>query len=75
MWRDDAPLRAMQFVIEEVLDAPDAWRVMPAFAHLFGAGIVADEREARFAVYVPAIRARRAAFVAAQAARNKKEAL
>jgi alkylation response protein AidB-like acyl-CoA dehydrogenase len=32
MWNYEAPLRDMQFVIEEVLAAPDGWREIPAFA-------------------------------------------
>ena len=31
-----APLRDMHFVIDEVLEAPLAWREMPAFAHVDG---------------------------------------
>ena len=34
MWTYTAPLRDMQFVIEEVLEAPAGWREMPAFAEL-----------------------------------------
>ena len=34
MWTYAAPLRDMQFVIEEVLDAPAAWARLPAFADL-----------------------------------------
>ncbi|WP_280154403.1 acyl-CoA dehydrogenase family protein [Piscinibacter sp. XHJ-5] len=34
MWHYDAPLREMRFVIEDVLQAPAAWRSMPAFADL-----------------------------------------
>ena len=34
MWSYTPPLRDMQFVIEDVLDAPAAWRGMPAFAEL-----------------------------------------
>jgi len=34
MWSYTPPLRAMQFVIEDVLQAPPAWRSMPAFAEI-----------------------------------------
>jgi hypothetical protein len=34
MWSYAPPLRDMQFVIEEVLDAPASWQAMPAFAEL-----------------------------------------
>ena len=34
MYRYDAPLREMRFVIEEVLRAPDDWRETPLFADL-----------------------------------------
>jgi len=34
MWTYRAPLREMRFVIEEVLQAPAAWREMPAFAEV-----------------------------------------
>ncbi|MEY2874124.1 MAG: hypothetical protein RLZZ373_1495 [Pseudomonadota bacterium] len=34
MWSYSPPLRDMQFVIEDVLGAPAAWRDMPAFAEL-----------------------------------------
>ena len=34
MWSYTPPLRDMQFVIEDVLDAPAAWRGMPDFAEL-----------------------------------------
>lgn len=34
MWSYTPPLRAMQFVIEHVLQAPAAWASMPAFAEL-----------------------------------------
>ena len=34
MWTYEAPLRDMQFVIEEVLDAPTGWAAMPAQADL-----------------------------------------
>ncbi len=34
MYRYDAPLREMRFVIEEVLRAPDDWRATPGFADL-----------------------------------------
>jgi len=34
MWSYIPPLRDMQFVIEDVLDAPAAWRGIPAFAEL-----------------------------------------
>ena len=34
MWSYTPPLRDMQFVIEDVLDAPSQWREMPAFAEL-----------------------------------------
>ena len=34
MWSYEAPLRDMQFVIEEVLDAPAGWAAMPAQADL-----------------------------------------
>jgi alkylation response protein AidB-like acyl-CoA dehydrogenase len=34
MWTYNAPLRDMQFVIEEVLGAPQGWAEMPAFAEL-----------------------------------------
>jgi len=34
MWSYTPPLRAMQFVIEDVLQAPSAWRSMPAFAEI-----------------------------------------
>ena len=34
MWSYVPPLRDMQFVIEQVLDAPGEWSRMPAFAEL-----------------------------------------
>jgi len=34
MWRYEAPLRDMRFVIDEVLQAPSAWARMPAFEAL-----------------------------------------
>jgi alkylation response protein AidB-like acyl-CoA dehydrogenase len=34
MWRYTPPLREMQFVIEDVLDAPAQWAATPAFAEL-----------------------------------------
>ena len=34
MWSYTPPLRDMQFVIEDVLQAPAAWRDIPAFAEL-----------------------------------------
>ncbi len=34
MWTYTPPLREMQFVIEDVLDAPAAWAEMPAFAEV-----------------------------------------
>ena len=34
MWTYQAPLRDLQFVIEELLDAPARWREIPAFAEL-----------------------------------------
>ena len=34
MWTCTPPLRDMQFVIEDVLGAPAAWRDIPAFAEL-----------------------------------------
>ena len=34
MWAYTAPLRDMQFVIEDVLGAPAAWAAMPAHADL-----------------------------------------
>lgn len=34
MWSYTPPLRAMQFVIEDVLQAPTAWTSMPAFAEI-----------------------------------------
>jgi alkylation response protein AidB-like acyl-CoA dehydrogenase len=36
MWRYEAPLRDMRFVIEEVLGAPASWTRMPAFDGLDG---------------------------------------
>ena len=34
MWSYNPPLRDMQFVIEDVLDAPSQWTQMPAFAEV-----------------------------------------
>ncbi len=50
MWAYNAPLRDMQFVIEEVLDAPAQWAEIPAFAELDAATARSVLREAgRFA--------------------------
>jgi alkylation response protein AidB-like acyl-CoA dehydrogenase len=53
MWTYSAPLRDMQFVIEDVLQAPASWREMPDFADLdAGTARQVLEEAAKFAAGV-----------------------